>query len=72
MQLAWYELREKCPNTKLFLVRISCIRTGYGGKDGPEITLHLGTFHAVMNLIPSVVTNKVISFALLNIVGNLV
>ena len=23
-------LREKCPNTELFLVRISCIRTEYG------------------------------------------
>ena len=35
-------LREKCPNTELFLVRISCIRTEYG----PEITPYFDTFHA--------------------------
>ena len=53
-------LREKCPNTELFLVRIfphsDRIRrdTEYlslfspnAGKYGPEITPYLGTFHAV-------------------------
>ena len=56
-------LREKCPNTELFLVRISphsdWIRrdTKYlfvfspnVGKCGPEITPHLDTFHAVLFL----------------------
>ena len=53
-------LRKKCPNTGLFLVRISCIRIEYEdlrdkspysidpntGKYGPEITPYLDTFHA--------------------------
>ena len=59
-------LREKCPNTELFLVRIYCIRTEYGeilrysdtlfvfspntGKYGPEITPYLDTFRAVVFL----------------------
>ena len=55
-------LPEKCPNIELFLVLFSCIRTEYGnlqgyfwsvfslntGKYGPEITLYLDTFHAVL------------------------
>ena len=52
-------LREKCPNTELFLVRIFphsdwIRRDAYlsvfspnAGKYGPEITPYLGTFHAV-------------------------
>ena len=37
-------LREKCPNTELFLVRIQ----PNTGKYGPEITPHFDTFHAVL------------------------
>ena len=36
-------LREKCPNTELFLVRIFL----YSGKYGPEKTQYLTTFHTV-------------------------
>ena len=52
-------LREKCPNTEPFLVRISCIRTEYGDllckcpyseKYGPEKTPYLDTFHAVFRV----------------------
>ena len=58
----WYfilelSLREKRPNTELFLVRIFCIRIEYGdllhkfnpnaGKYGPEIIPYLSAFHAV-------------------------
>ena len=41
-------LREKCPNTELFLVRIEYgeIRSKYG----PEITPYLDIFHAVSPL----------------------
>ena len=60
-------LREKCPNTELFLVRIYCIRTEYGeilrysdtlfvfrpntGKYGPEITPYLDIFYAMILLL---------------------
>ena len=63
-----YPLREKCPNTDLFLVRIFlysdliwrdteylsafCQNTG---KYGPEITPYLDTFHAAImmkNVVP--------------------
>ena len=37
-------LREKCPNTEFFLVRISRIRAEYG----LEKTPYLDTFHAVI------------------------
>ena len=47
-------LRQKCPNTEFFLVRIflysDLIRTVFSPntrKYGPEKTLHLDTFHAV-------------------------
>ena len=52
-------LREKCPNTELFLVRIFphsdwirrdvylSVFSPNAGKYGPEITPYLGTFHAV-------------------------
>ena len=56
-------LREKRPNTELFLVRIflhsDCIRrdTSYlsvfssnAGKYGPEVTPYLDTFHALYSL----------------------
>ena len=42
-KIASLSLREKCPNTDFFLVRISLIRTEYG----PEKTPYLDTFHAV-------------------------
>ena len=41
-------LHENCPNTELFLVRISCIRTEYR-KYGPEITPYLDNFHTVID-----------------------
>ena len=56
-----YSLREKCPNTELFLVCIFLYSDGIPylsvfspntGKYGPEITLYLDTFHAVYNLPP--------------------
>ena len=44
-------MREKCPNTELFLVRIFLYSVRiFGlntGKYGPEITPYLDTFHAV-------------------------
>ena len=49
MPVVHFSLREKFPNTELLLVHIFCIRTEYG-KYGPEITLHLGTFHPVFML----------------------
>ena len=39
-----YSLREKCPNTKSLLVRIFF---------GPEITLYLDIFHAMIHKIYS-------------------
>ena len=46
LQLVLVPLREKCPNTELFLVRIFP-HSENGGKYGPEITLYLDTFHAL-------------------------
>ena len=43
-------LREMCPNTKLFLVRIFPYFSVFSpntGKYGPEITPYLDNFHAV-------------------------
>ena len=40
-------LREKCPNTELFLVRIFLYSVRIQEKNGPEITPYLDTFHAV-------------------------
>ena len=40
-------LREKFPNTELFLVRIFLYSVLYTGKYRPEITPYLDTFHAV-------------------------
>ena len=40
----YYVLREKCPNTELFLVR----KYRNTGKYVPKITQYLDTFHAVM------------------------
>ena len=61
-------LREKCPNTQLFLVRIFphsdwmrrdtkylSVFSPNAGKDGPEITRYLDTFRAVSNEFFSVV-----------------
>ena len=46
-------LREKCPNTELFQVRIFTLYLSVfrpnTGKYGPEITPYLDTFHAVIN-----------------------
>ena len=39
-------LREKCPNTKLFLVRIPVFGLNIG-KYGQEVTSYLETFHAM-------------------------
>ena len=64
LHLSWNDsrnsLREKCPNTELFLVHIFlhsdwiwrdttylCVFSPNTGKYGPEITLYLDTFHVV-------------------------
>ena len=47
-------LREKCPNTEFFLVRIFLYSPVFGlntGIYGPEKTPYLDTFHAVRNTI---------------------
>ena len=46
LQTGAMPLREKCPNTELFLVRIFP-HSENGGKYGPEITSYLDTFHAL-------------------------
>ena len=40
--------RESCPNTEFFMVRVFLIREY--GKNGPEKTLYLDTFHTVINV----------------------
>ena len=41
--------REKCPNTKFFLVRVSLFFGLNTGKYGPEKTPYLDTFHVVIH-----------------------
>ena len=40
-------LREKCPNTEIFLVRNFLVLCPNTGKYGPEKTPYLDTFHTV-------------------------
>ena len=60
----WLSLREKCPNTEFFLVRIFphsdwirrdtkylSVLTPNAGKYGPEKTPHLDNFHPVCSII---------------------
>ena len=49
LRLLSISLREKCPKTMFFLLRIYLYSVQIQGKYGAEKTLHLDTFHADYN-----------------------